>query len=460
MVLVYGKVNADDINLLGKNVPHQEHGRYDNRCLVLARANRSNRSFSYVIEQLAKGNEPSISSLTEVGYLHRVSAVYGSGKFGMADWGYVQQHYTDFNQPFSAEMLSCFIIRHFSVYQAEHIARHQNPHNFKPLASSLKRHLGIGNSTGLGMAPFLINHPLLINQWVLNREIGLTNIMEEERLTPEKNSALISVIHLIIEHHKEIRASNTEQQAINQTIIKEMQQLLSILNKESNLTDLLQLTEKDFSLHAQELFLSALFEIFPEKVDYLDQNSHVSEAFKLNPTMPLDQVKQLIESRYSWATDIDFSQAKNKHTCWYYSQQKMEPRLGSRDKTEIKEKSLPLAVALAVNLCYQKITAYQHSEAPSKTVGEFILQFPRFKTVIKRIQTMGLSGYGDIQANVTAHDFKPMHLLRCKLAFLGVNKFDPKSDLWVQNTIFQGAALIDEIDRADQYNCFMPTICE
>jgi len=36
--------------------------------------------------------------------------------------------------------------------------------------TTLRRYLGIGNSTGLGMAPFLINHPQLIQQWILSRE--------------------------------------------------------------------------------------------------------------------------------------------------------------------------------------------------------------------------------------------------------------------------------------------------
>ena len=52
----------------------------------------------------------------------------------------------------------------------------------------------------------------------------------------------------------------------------------------------------------------------------------------------------------------------------------------------------------------------------------------------------------------------PIHLLRCKLSFFGVGKFDPKSRLWVRNTMFQGAPIIDDI--ADDYkdDWFFPTI--
>ena len=34
------------------------------------------------------------------------------------------------------------------------------------LEKNIKQHLGIGNSTGLGMAPFIIKHPKLINKWM------------------------------------------------------------------------------------------------------------------------------------------------------------------------------------------------------------------------------------------------------------------------------------------------------
>ena len=53
--------------------------------------------------------------------------------------------------------------------------------------------------------------------------------------------------------------------------------------------------------------------------------------------------------------------------------------------------------------------------------------------------------FGDIQENLLDKDVLPIHLLRCKLAFFGVGKFDPKSRLWVRNTMFQGAPLITDL---------------
>ena len=44
------------------------------------------------------------------------------------------------------------------------------------MASENKRFLGIGNATGLGMAPFLITHPELIHYWANTREIALQKV--------------------------------------------------------------------------------------------------------------------------------------------------------------------------------------------------------------------------------------------------------------------------------------------
>ncbi len=121
---------------------------------------------------LAVGEQPDPAALTAVGYLYRTTAVYGNGKFGIADFARLERN-TDFNRPFSAQMLAVYVLRQFSIEQLNHLARVQAPDTAVELAPELQRYLGIGNSTGLGMAPFLINHPQLIQQWIYGRERAL-----------------------------------------------------------------------------------------------------------------------------------------------------------------------------------------------------------------------------------------------------------------------------------------------
>ena len=66
-------------------------------------------------------------------------------------------------------MFACFMIRNFSFFQAQYIAKQHSPDTFKPMDLNIKRYIGIGNSTGLGMAPFLVNLSSLFGEFGLMR---------------------------------------------------------------------------------------------------------------------------------------------------------------------------------------------------------------------------------------------------------------------------------------------------
>ena len=127
MALCEGSVDQEQLEHLRANVPLQEAGRVDSRVFVLSRANRSARNFNYVVDQLAQGSQPDVNKIAEVGYLYRTTAAYGSGKLGMADWDKVRGKHRDFSRPFAAEMFTCFMLRHFSLQQADFIARQRAP---------------------------------------------------------------------------------------------------------------------------------------------------------------------------------------------------------------------------------------------------------------------------------------------------------------------------------------------
>ena len=123
----------------------------------------------------------------------RTTAVYGSGKFGLSDFTNTKNT-TVFNQPFRAEMLSVYLIREFSIELVEHVARQINPKKAVKLDRKIKQHLGIGNSTGLGMAPFIIKHPKLINKWMKQYSKTLEEIsqIELDNIVFEKYKKLLN----------------------------------------------------------------------------------------------------------------------------------------------------------------------------------------------------------------------------------------------------------------------------
>ena len=50
-----------------------------------------------------------------------------------------------------------------------------------PLEPAVARSIGIGNSTGLGMAPFVLEHPRLFDRWITAREEAIARVRGVER---------------------------------------------------------------------------------------------------------------------------------------------------------------------------------------------------------------------------------------------------------------------------------------
>ena len=463
MALCIGKVDADQLESLRLNVPKQEAGRVDARVMVLSRGNKSSRNFNYVVDQLANGRQPSTTQLAKVGYLYRTTAVYGSGKFGMADWDKVRQQCPEFASPFAAEMFNCYMLRHFSIEQAEHLARIKSPESSVHMAPHVKRFLGIGNSTGLGMAPYLIRHPLLISQWVLLREKTLARVVYAGKLNQEKQNNLLRVLNKIHQHFSQTTVPDEVQVQRNSVLQKEVSQLANWITESdyvSNQSDWAHLqvyAQQQTSLETQEVLNSALLEIYPELVNSAEQYPCVDERYQLEPNMTLTQLRETIEAQYDWVLEVDFSHDKANHYFWYRSEEKMEPRIGARFSEPGADKEMPLIIAKLVRACYDELLSYIEDNTGSKTVAYFLLSHPEQRSVIKRIQTMANECYGEIRGNVADIDMRPMDLLRCKLSFFGVSKFDPKSKLWVRNTMFQGAPVLSDIGQPFADDWYFPT---
>ena len=168
-----GVPSKNDIERLKNEVPKQEVGRLSFKELTLSRANKSVRVFNHVVEALSNGEQPDLDLLSKVGYLYRTTAVYGSGKFGLADRFRIKNR-EEINGPFRLEMMLVYLVRQFTFDQVNHVAHHKNPKKAVKLDEKICKNLGIGNSTGLGMAPFIVNHPTLLNNWILSRETAVS----------------------------------------------------------------------------------------------------------------------------------------------------------------------------------------------------------------------------------------------------------------------------------------------
>ena len=458
VTLCEGQIDQNRLEFLRSNVPLQEKGRVDSKCLVLSRANKSMRNFEYVIDCLSNGKQPDLDRIAKVGYIFRTTAVYGSGKFGMSDWDNLRKKYVDFAKPFSAEMFSCYMIRHFSLELANWVARGRSPEAAVELDDGIKRYIGIGNATGLGMAPYLIKHPMLIANWIEVRETSLARIIQYK--SPDRDSLgnLECLIMKAAQHLDEISTDNPEQNVLNNRAVNEVNKCLEWIkaNNETliNWQELIDHASQNYHVETQELINAILTEVYAKFILDLESELNIDENYRMQPMMKLNTLKSLIEKNYKWALRYDFTKSSSTETFWYRSEEKQEPRLGKKSLDSGIEKEMMMCIARDVRSCFDEICEIEGSNT-SITVAHFAFSRPHLRYIIRRIQTMGLTQYGEIRANLLDADVLPIHLLRCKLSFFGVGKFDPRSKKWVRNTMFQGAPLVSDI--GNEYNdtwCF------
>ncbi|SDF67171.1 hypothetical protein [Thalassobaculum litoreum] len=447
-VLFDGIPDAADIDRLAAAVPRQEAARYTGRDLVLSRANRSVRLFDHVVDALARGDQPDRTLIAETGYLMRTTAVYGNGKFGIADRARIAGR-GGLGGPFQAEMLAVWLIRGFTLDLVEHIARRRGGAQAATLAPGYRRYLGIGNSTGLGMAPFLVNHPLLLHNWIAARETALARVRGIERAAEAEISAFLAGLDRVRAHVRDWRVSDSRQMARIEVLDVELEAVSGWLDAAwlSRLWpwERLMAEAERLSLEGQELLVSLVLEPHGALIDDTADCMASDGEPRLDPTVTVGDLRRALDTDFDWALAIDFSQPAECQRFWYVSEEKSEPRLGERRLEAGAEREMPLDVARRV----QALDSDLDDADPAERLVRFLLRHPQHRFAVGRVQLAAGHLYAEIRDNLIGAGCVPVDMLRCKLSFFGAGRFDPKSDRWTRIVLFQGAPGLDDIATAD-----------
>ena len=443
-VLFDGIPTAADLDRLEAAAPSQEAARYLPSDLTLSRANKSVRLFDHVASTLAEGRQPDEDMLASVGYLMRTTAVYGNGKFGIAD----RSNFSDRDamaDPFRAEMLTVWLIRGFTLDLVDHVAQRRSPDTFVPLDPRLKRYLGVGNATGLGMAPFLVSHPILINNWMMARETALARVRAIEHPEIEDTHRMLQLLERARRHVGQWRVDDVQQTARIETLESELAEVSDILDDEWLTTplpwDRLVEVSQRWSLETQELIVALLLEPHGRLIDGLAGCMSSPITPKLDPASTVTTLREQLTSNFGWAIDIDFSATSEACQFWYVSEEKLEPRLGARYEEPGADLEMPLDIGRRV----QDLATALDSTPASRSVAAFLAAHPEHRLAALRVQTGARFPYSEIHDNLIGEGCLPIDMLRAKLSFFGASKFDPKSDRWTRITLYQGAPLFDDI---------------
>ncbi len=443
-----GIPDGSDLERIRANVGRQEAGRYRPTELVISRANKSVRLFEHTVDRLGGGKQPDAGLLRSTGYLMRTTAVYGNGKFGIADRCRISGR-SAFTAPFQAELLTVWLIRGFTHDLAEHVASSRSPGTSARLDQVSKRHLGIGNATGLGMAPFLVSHPILLNNWMLARETAFARVRGLERLTEAHVGRAVELFGRARKHLSEWNVENARQMARIETLRSELESACALFSEEFLSSpfpwDRIVRAASGMSLEAQELMVSLVIEPHGDLVDELADGMSSSVLPEIDPGMPVRELRNLVSRNYGWATVADYISPESRQHFWYVSKEKMEPRLGDRHREAGAQLELPLDVALKVKELNRDLNA----NTANGPAAEFLARHPAHRYAVRRVQTSAKAPYSEIRENLIGAECLPIDMLRCKLSFFGASKFDPKSDLWTRITMFQGAPSFETIANSD-----------
>jgi hypothetical protein len=442
-----------DIERLKNEVPKQEVGRLSYKELTLSRANKSVRVFNHVVESLSKGQQPDIDLLSKVGYLYRTTAVYGSGKFGLADRFRIKNR-EEINGPFRLEMMLVYLVRQFTFDQVNHVAKFKNPKTAVKLDSSICKNLGIGNSTGLGMAPFIVNHPTLLNNWIMSREIALKEIREIKKVNENEikifNNSLKNSI-------KNITTWNTDSEyqlkKIN-SLLNNIQKFLIFIEKEFNFeidypfNDIYLWLEQNTCEECTEYVVSLMLEPFDRIVKPLisKMSSDEDQYFTIPTHRTVEDLRNIIEKRYPDILKINFEKKENNKNFWFISKNKEEPRYADRFEENGSELEQPLAIARDIKKLYEILLVSKNS----LTIDKFLIENSDLRHVVRRAFIIEKFPYSEIQDNTIGEEVIPIDMLRLKLSFFGALKFDPRSDKWLRICMFQGAPLPIDLRNFDQ----------
>ena len=447
-VLHDGVPTKKDIDRLRDNVPKQEIGRVSYKELTLSRANKSVRAFEHVVESLSQGRQPDKDLLSKVGYLYRTTAVYGSGKFGLADRFRIKDR-KEICGPFRLEMMLVYLVRQFTFDQVNHIAKSKNPNKAIKLDEDIARNLGIGNSTGLGMAPFIVNHPTLLHNWIYCREKALKEIRSIENV-------YIDDFNFFKDCFDKSKSSIDTWLTDSQFQINKIESLKSDLSKftqyqESDCSTKINYlwnqiyiwVEKNLGEECIEYIVSMMMEPYDKIVDPLINNmsSEEEKYFNIPAHRKVSDLKIIIENNYKSIVEIDFKKKNSTANFWFISKNKEEPRVANRYEESGSELEQPLAIARDTKLLYEKVLKAKQTD----TVAEFLLNNDDVRHVVRRAFIVEQFPYSEIQDNTISATLVPIDMLRLKLSFFGAVKFDPRSDKWLRINMYQGAPLPHEM---------------
>jgi hypothetical protein len=462
--LIEGDLTPEREAELRLNVPVQERGRVDPDTIILTRANRSARFFDYVSDCLASGSQPDVDAIGPSPYLIRSTAFYGNGKFGLKEFTDIPADHP-LAVPYRSQMLTAWLLRELSMDMVEHVARAKAAAagtTAVPLDAAWSRYLGLGNATGLGMVPFVINHPDYLDAWCRLREIPLAAGLGRDYAPDHPDVARVAELLAKADRHlEEKHALHTTPFLATDAVRSQLQQLLEDLRShQASATEpapvLARLHEKAASLspEARGIFASIVIELRTDFDETAESLLRIDGAAPFEPAMPCWELKELLETNYAWARGYDFTDPERTRYYWFSSAANEEPRRALRTTRPAGTAEHCTDIARRINALATDLEQFP----PHRSIADFLVAHPGHRFAAARVQQTRHYLYGELQDNLIDGKFLPLSTQRFQLATYGMNNFSPQSTDWLRVTLFSGAPRAMDINHGtDEDDWLFPT---
>lgn len=455
-VLCHGPLTPEFIERQRREIIKRSNGRTDWQTLGWTLTSRSSRSYSYVVDCLASGRQPSCQVLRErAGYLFRNNGYYGNGRHGSRMWASLPDDHP-LSSPYHPEMLALYMWRQFGFDLAEAMAAQRSTTAVR-LDRNIKRYLGIGNATAQGISTFIVKWPAWMHAWNLVRETSIA-LVRQQPVTEKSVARTVALTERCRYHLLETCVDDNPHFLSHRAIIEDLDCILKHLHgvgcRAKDWLSVCRWAEQSVHRESLELLHAVLTEVYGDLVDRLDpwfareMNCHQD----IVPQMKTSELSEILDTAYHWAADLDLDDGRAMQHFFYRSEEHGEQRRGERAVDQGVEFETFTAVPALLRLLKDELTARPAQEA----VSEFLIHHPEHRLMVQRVQSFAHRPFAEVHTNVPDAGFVPAHAIRFVLATFGMETFSALNHRWVQGTILQGAPIADDVASGHEEDWIYP----
>jgi hypothetical protein len=425
-------------------------GRTDTKVYGWTIASRGTRTFEEVVDALARGEQPSVSLLdANGGYILRNGGYYGNGRMGTRAWQSYARRGGPLSMPYHIDLFCVYLWRLVSLDLVEATAQARNPQAVA-LDPRIRRHVGIGNSSGLGTVAALVRWPARLSAFILTRELGFAYAASQpaDAVRVSRLATLLQNAATAYRNAPEAAPELIEpREEVAAVLLRAHDELAGMLGTGENggertWVPLLEAVDALGSVEAVEVLRTLLLELYPETSEFSQVTAAgVKRAQAVDPTMTVSDFRSVLEEHFGWTLALDLESPGKREFFWYRSEENGENRRGERSADVGIERETFIDVAGMVRRLYDFLA----SVPGDVSVGRFLLEEPEHALSVTRVQLAAAAPYSELRASVCDADFLASRGIRCFLSVLGIELPTPHSGRWVRGLFYRGAPLPEDL---------------